>query len=180
MAIDVGEIRVWGGAAAPVGVTGTWLLCDGGSYLVATYPALFALVGYTFGGAGVNFNVPDLRNRLVLHPFPFGPGDDGLAEAARDPVTHQNLGAETGTNTFFADVHPAPVFTGGASVDVNGQFVAFPGISNVAGSGHSHGAPALNDHLLAESDHVHLQNNTPDMISWPPYLGLNAVICAAL
>jgi len=40
------------------------LLCDGSSYDTTIYPALFARIGYTFGGTGTAFNVPDLRSRF--------------------------------------------------------------------------------------------------------------------
>lgn len=41
------------------------LACDGASYPTDTYQALFAVIGYTFGGTGANFNVPDLRSRFI-------------------------------------------------------------------------------------------------------------------
>lgn len=55
-------------------VTGAWsatpagfLLCDGTSYLRATYPDLFASIGTTWGAAdGTHFNVPDLRDRFMM------------------------------------------------------------------------------------------------------------------
>lgn len=50
------------GAALPPG----WLWCDGGSYLVAAYPTLFASIGYTYGGGGVTFMVPDMRGRVPI------------------------------------------------------------------------------------------------------------------
>ena len=52
----------WSGGAAPSG----WLLCDGTSYPTATYPELFAAIGYTYGGGGASFNVPDMRGRFPL------------------------------------------------------------------------------------------------------------------
>jgi microcystin-dependent protein len=42
---------------------GGWLKCDGTSYATATYPALFNAIGYTYGGAGANFNVPDMGSQ---------------------------------------------------------------------------------------------------------------------
>ena len=37
-----------------------WLLCDGASVATATYPNLFTAIGYAYGGAGANFNLPDM------------------------------------------------------------------------------------------------------------------------
>ena len=64
-AVPVGSLLMFGGTTAPSG----YLLCDGSSYLVADYPHLFAAIGYTWGGAGANFNVPDFAQR-----GPYGPG----------------------------------------------------------------------------------------------------------
>lgn len=58
----VGEVTMYGGATAPAG----WLICDGSSKLVADYPDLHAAIGYTYGGAGLNFNLPDLRSRMPV------------------------------------------------------------------------------------------------------------------
>jgi microcystin-dependent protein len=52
-----GSLIDFAGSSAPAG----WLLCDGTSYPTATYGALFAAIGYAFGGSGANFNVPDAR-----------------------------------------------------------------------------------------------------------------------
>lgn len=57
-----GMIFPWGSAAAPPG----YLLCDGASYATADYPELFAAIGYSFGGSGANFNMPELLNRVVV------------------------------------------------------------------------------------------------------------------
>jgi len=43
-------------ASIPAG----WLLCDGSSVATATYPDLFTALGYAYGGAGANFNLPDM------------------------------------------------------------------------------------------------------------------------
>lgn len=55
-----GIMSEFGGLVAPFG----YLLCDGSSYPTASYPALFAAIGYNFGGGGANFNVPESRGRV--------------------------------------------------------------------------------------------------------------------
>jgi hypothetical protein len=56
-----GSILMYGAGSAPSG----WLLCNGASYLRATYAALFAVIGTTFGAAdGTHFNVPDFTGRF--------------------------------------------------------------------------------------------------------------------
>jgi microcystin-dependent protein len=44
-----------------------WLECDGSSGLSTTglYASLFAVIGYTFGGAGAVFSIPDLRGEFI-------------------------------------------------------------------------------------------------------------------
>jgi len=58
----VGEIKMWGTASAPTG----YLLCDGSSVSTTTYAALFAVIGYTFGGSGASFTLPDYRGRMPI------------------------------------------------------------------------------------------------------------------
>lgn len=43
-----------------------WLMCDGSSYATTTHPTLFAAIGYTYGGSGANFNVPDFKGRMPI------------------------------------------------------------------------------------------------------------------
>ena len=59
--IPAGAMMSFAGPIAPSG----WLLCYGQSVATATYSALFAVIGYTYGGAGSVFNLPDLRGRVV-------------------------------------------------------------------------------------------------------------------
>jgi microcystin-dependent protein len=45
-----------------------WALCNGQQLAIASYSALFALLGTTFGGDGVRtFNLPDLQGRVPLN-----------------------------------------------------------------------------------------------------------------
>lgn len=58
---ESGMIAAWAGGAVPAG----WLQCDGSSVTTAAYPDLFTAIGYTYGGAGANFNLPDLVDTFV-------------------------------------------------------------------------------------------------------------------
>lgn len=53
--IPVGTIIAWGGITPPVG----YLECQGQSLNKATYPGLFAAIGYAWGGSGDTFKLPD-------------------------------------------------------------------------------------------------------------------------
>lgn len=63
--IDSGMISMWGGEDAEI-PTG-WLRCDGAGYDTGVESELFAAIGYTWGGAGATFNVPDFEssNRFI-------------------------------------------------------------------------------------------------------------------
>lgn len=54
-----GIVVPFAGQVAPVG----WLLCDGKNYNTAEYPNLFQVIGYTYGGSGSTFKVPDFRGK---------------------------------------------------------------------------------------------------------------------
>jgi microcystin-dependent protein len=82
--VNTGIVVPWGSASIPSG----FLLCDGQSVSTTTYAALFAVIGYTYGGSGANFNVPDLRDRTVV----------GVS-AANSKTLAQGIGANTVTPT---------------------------------------------------------------------------------
>ena len=60
--IPVGSIMPYiSSANAPSG----WLLCNGQSVLGSAYPELSAVIGYSFGGSGASFNLPNLINKTL-------------------------------------------------------------------------------------------------------------------
>jgi microcystin-dependent protein len=60
----IGEIRLGGWTFAPAG----WALCNGQLVAIDQNPALFQLIGTTYGGDGMNtFALPDLQGRVPLH-----------------------------------------------------------------------------------------------------------------
>ena len=42
-----------------------WLVCNGTSYSTVTYAGLFAVIGYTYGGSGSFFKVPDFQGAFL-------------------------------------------------------------------------------------------------------------------
>ncbi|GAB6989806.1 phage tail protein [Paenibacillus pini] len=63
----VGEIRMFAGNYAPQG----WALCNGQTMSINENEILYVLLGTTYGGDGQQtFNLPDLRGRVAVHPFP--------------------------------------------------------------------------------------------------------------
>lgn len=58
-----GEIKLWPSASIPTG----WVKCNGSTLLIADEPALFSILGTTYGGDGVTtFALPDLEGRFPL------------------------------------------------------------------------------------------------------------------
>lgn len=61
--MPVGSIIQFAGTKAPEG----WLLCDGSTHQKSgSKGELFKVVGYTYGGSGNNFKVPDLRSTFPM------------------------------------------------------------------------------------------------------------------
>jgi microcystin-dependent protein len=97
----IGEIRLFGGNYAPPG----WLLCDGSSASIQTYPALYSLIGVTYGGDGVaTFGLPNLQGRV---PIGIGQGPG---------LQNYPLGANGGTQLSTMTAANLPVHTHSISV----------------------------------------------------------------
>ena len=135
-----GMITAYAGSAAPTG----WLLCDGASYTTAARAALFAAIGYAYGGAGANFNVPDLRGRV-----PAGLDNMGGSAASRLTSTTMSpngttLGATGGTQTHTlseaempSHTHTVAVANGGAGVSGGGTEVQAVASTTTSATGSS-------------------------------------------
>ena len=98
-----GEIRMWSTVSAPTG----WLSCDASAVSRATYAALYAIIGTTYGvGDGsTTFNLPDFRGRS---PCGTGTGD---ATGATAHALATKAGAETHTITSAESGLPAHTHT---------------------------------------------------------------------
>jgi microcystin-dependent protein len=96
----IGQIQMFAGTFAPSG----WMFCEGQILPISQYDALFALIGTTYGGDGVQtFALPDLRGRVIVSA---GQGS-GLSNYA----VGQTGGAEAVTLTRGQlPVHGHPLF----------------------------------------------------------------------
>lgn len=112
--VPAGTIFQFAGIAAPSG----YLVADGTSVPIASFPALFAAIGYAYGGAGANFNLPDYRGRTSI-------GEGTYTDPVSGSVTRtlaQNLGAEKHLLTYLeggvgSHIH----FTGSGNTSTNGN-----------------------------------------------------------
>ena len=81
----VGLIAGFAMTTVPTG----WLECNGASLSTSSYSKLFALLGYTWGGSGGNFNIPDLRGEFVR-----GFDNSRGADPGRSFATYQGYAME--------------------------------------------------------------------------------------
>ncbi len=82
---------------------GGWLKCNGQSISKTSYPALWDVIGYAFGGSGDNFNLPDFRGRV--------PGAIGSGTG----LTERLLGQARGTETHTLTVDEMPIHNHGVT-----------------------------------------------------------------
>ena len=193
------------GAVLPYAGSGTptnWLFCDGSSLLRATYPALFAVIGTTYGAVdGTHFTLPDLRLK-----FPRGsnttPGATGGADtvtlAIADLPSHDH---STPTGSGGAHDHGGQVDQTGAAhthnndvrwattTTVTGAATRVTDVDNVSGatggtlstgntgstgSGHNHNIANHTGHTHA----ITAQGGGSSHENKPPYLDLRFIIRA--
>lgn len=118
--IPVGSMVDYGGSSAPSG----WLLADGSAVSRATYAALFAVYGTTYGSGdgSTTFNLPDRRGRI-------GVGKDNMGGTSANRITGSwadtlggTGGAETHTlttNELAVHSHTVNTWTGGSNTTAN-------------------------------------------------------------
>ena len=149
--MPAGCIQMYGGSAAPTG----FLLCDGGAVSRASYAALFAVVGTTYGAGdgSTTFNVPDLRQK-----FPLGKAASGTGNA---------LGATGGaidhTHSVPAHYHGKGNLAIGSSgthtTSISHDHAAFnaSGNTNTANPSHVH---AIKASETTNTNHIHDTDGT--------------------
>ncbi len=79
------DIEAWG-----------WMLCDGRSLDPGLYPELFAVLGYTYGGSGSSFRLPDYRGNF-LRGTDHGAGIDPDAGIRTSPAGGAGLDEGVGS-----------------------------------------------------------------------------------
>lgn len=147
----LGSIMLFAGNFNPVG----YLRCDGSLQSIANNSALYALIGTTYGGDGINtFALPDLRGRTPLHQGQ-GPGlsnqvigqlsgvESVALTAAQLPAhTHQVIATTVdGTTSSPANALPAAPALPSAFLYLNpaatGTTDALPNAASITSAGSS-------------------------------------------
>lgn len=110
-----GAVVAYAGTTAPSG----FLLCQGQSLLRADYPALFAVIGITYGAAdGTHFNVPNLKSRVPVGVDGAEPLFDTLGETG-GATTHILTSAQmpSHSHALTLGVSATAAASGGSAVD---------------------------------------------------------------
>ncbi|ASD52072.1 tail collar fiber protein [Pseudomonas phage PspYZU05] len=81
--VPVGAIYIWPSASLP---SIDYLICDGRTLSRLDYPDLFTRIGYTYGGSGLSFKIPDMRGMFVR--------GTGTSQAILDARATDNKGKE--------------------------------------------------------------------------------------
>lgn len=156
-----GDLKATARATAPSG----WLLCYGQSISKTTYLDLFAAIGYTYGGSGDNFNVPDMRGRVPVGLDNMGGTNANVLTAAFNPnrdtlggaigeEAHLLTGEESGIQQHRHEIEVVNISTG------NGGRIPWDDQTSIQGSDYT-----LNTgHTNALAEH---QNTQPGrMFNW--------------
>lgn len=172
----IGEVRLFAGNFAPRGYS----MADGSLLAIAQNPALFAVLGTTYGGDGRStFALPDLRGRA-----PIGAG--GGPGLTNRPLGAQ-LGGETATLTpqqLPAHTHAATTVstlsaatTAANSSGPNGATLANPGAIDI----YNRDAPSvtLNARSVASTTTVAPAGGGAPVPIMPPSTAINYVVCVA-
>jgi len=185
----IGEIREYGHNPPPP----KWLFCDGQTVSQATYAGLFAVCGvlYNTGGepAG-DFRLPDMRNRIVAFAGSniALASSDGLAEAARQPISHahvagQTVGPSPGNALGPGDLADSLYHSYAPdSTDVCPVFFEYVGGVAVVGvRDHAHSLNPHPKHTDAQVQHAHgALGVTGTQAAFPSYLAMTYMIFAGV
>lgn len=126
-----------------------WLLCDRRGLDKIAYNLLFGVIGYTFGGSGTTFNLPDGRGRVV--------GNKGTIVDACDPsgVAFPS-GTVTGEVNHKLTIAEMPAHNHNNAAGSPGINTTANGITSINGD-HTHG--------ITDPGHTHSYFNQPNSVS---------------
>jgi microcystin-dependent protein len=112
--VPPGTVTQFAGATAPTG----YLLCQGQSLSTTTFGNLFNVIGYTYGGSGSSFTLPNLRGRVPVGLDPSQTEFDARGETGGAKTHTLSLGEMPVHN------HSRGVITTGGSPVNPGTFIS--------------------------------------------------------
>lgn len=133
--VPVGTILMYGGTVLPTG----YLWCDNANYSTTTYAALFAVLGYTWGGSGSLFKTPALSDRIPRGATSIGASATLGTLAGSDTTTGLvNHTHGVGTYSIVAVGDHSHSFSGTTAEASTNHYHAYSGTTNEGGN-HQHG-----------------------------------------
>lgn len=98
--LPAGVIQMYATTTAPAG----WLACDGTQYATSSYPRLFTVIGYTYGGSTSTFAVPNMKGNFVAGTGGqfgnIGATGGAATSSVSGSITTSNIGATGGPAGF--------------------------------------------------------------------------------
>lgn len=188
------EIRLFAADFAPK----NWMFCNGSVLAISTNQALFALLGTTYGGNGIQtFALPDLRGRTVIgsgmgpglsmHPQGQVLGTENVTLIQPQLPTHNHAAVVTaGTGQSGGSATLFGVNNAGGQSQPGGNYLGQDsggsGATNYAASGtlaamHSGSVVLSNVHVPPPMVTIGNSGNSQPHTNMMPSLVLNYVIC---
>ena len=168
--VPTGAIQMWSTGTAPTG----YLLCDGSSVSTTTYATLFGVVGYTFGGSGGSFLLPNYTSRM-----PYGTtigATGGSANAVVVSHTHTATVTDPGHQHLFG-VDDQVAGQGGYNIQSGFDYDA---TSTTSGGGVNLYTKRIDNTNNPQTTGITVGNSTEGVsgtnANLPPYLGINFII----
>jgi microcystin-dependent protein len=171
----IGQIILFAGNFAPMG----WQLCEGQLLAISTNEALFAILGTTYGGDGINtFALPDLRGRVPVQQGQ-GPGRPNyvLGQIGGTPQTTltsnqmpSHTHAATATATINATAKPAD------ATSPKGAFLAGTAGTPVYAAAPD-GTSKLSARATTTTVTIGVAGSNLPIETQAPYLAMNYCIC---
>lgn len=150
IAPPIGSIMAYTVAISPSG----WLLCDGASLNKVVYAGLFGVIGTTFGGVDLSFNVPNYGGAFLR-----GIGTNNGYAGPSNISTYQPHATQTHAHlatSIVSDsghVHTQSSHTHGAS-------------TSITDPGHSHSQHTTNDDYNNSGGNNYPDSNNPSFAGW--------------
>jgi phage-related tail fiber protein len=115
-----GTVQHFANILAPIG----YLECNGQSVSTTTYPELFSAIGYTYGGSGASFNVPDLRGEFIRGWDNTKGSDAGRVLGTAQTDALQNIQGSIGNIqlVYGPTCNVDPLFSGSTQSGVGGTY----------------------------------------------------------
>lgn len=169
--MPVGSLTMFAGTTVPNG----WLLANGATLSRAAYPALFAVIGTTYGApSGTQFSLPNLSNRFPVGTGTRSPGDSGGAESVT--LTAAQMPSHTHTTPdhthTLSHTHSVPR-GGGATTVASGT-----GASVASTASTTTGSASTSTTSSANGGNTGSAGSGQSFNNMPPYLAIPFIIRA--